>query len=299
MKKKKSLKINQGKLFFLFISPWLIGLVVFIIGPMLYSLYAAFCDWDGIFAPTFIGVNNFKRMFFSDNRFWNSLSNTMYFVTFSVPLNLIVSLLLAVALNSKYYFRSIYRAMFYLPSVLSGVAIFIVWKNMFNSQIGIFNYLLSIIGIQGPNWLTDPNWSMPSIIIMTVTFCGSMMLIFLAGLQDIPESVIEAAKIDGASALQFFAKITLPLLSPVIFYNLIMSIIGSLQVFSQPWIMTEGGPVESTYVYNMHLYHSAFRYGEMGYAAALAWVLFVIIMGFSLLTIRSSSLWVHSESKEG
>jgi len=286
------------KMFLTFISPWLIGFVFLTLGPMLYSLYMSFCKWDAITSPVFIGLTNFYKMFFVDQKFYLSLRNTLYFVLFSVPLNLVIALGLAVLLNMNYRGRSLFRAAFYLPSVIAGVAVYIVWSYLFNSTIGVINYFLSFVGIHGPNWLTDPIWSMPSIIIMTTTFCGGAMLIFLAGLQDIPESVIEAARVDGASKLKIFLKIKLPLLSPIIFLNLIMSIIGSLQIFAQPWVMTQGGPVDSTYVYGMLVYDSAFRFSEFGYASALAWFLFLIIMSLSLIIIKTSSAWVFSESAQ-
>lgn len=265
---------------------------------MLYSLYAAFCSWDGISEPVLIGLANFKQMFTEDDKFWTSVWNTLHFTVFSVPINLAVALLLAVALNQKHWGKSLFRALFYLPSVAAGVAIYIVWSNLYNPTVGIINYLLSFLGIQGPEWLLDPAWAMPSIIIMSITFCGSTMLIFLAGLQDIPETAYEAARLDGAGPFTMFFRITLPLLSPVIFYNLIMGLIGALQVFAQPWIMTQGGPIDATYVYGIHLYNNAFRYYNFGYACALAWMLFVLIMLLSLFVMRTSKSWVYSEASD-
>lgn len=294
-KHQSTLFKKEGRAFWVFISPWLIGFILLTFGPMLYSFYASFTNWNGIKAPEFIGLENYRRMFMDDEKFLISLKNTAVYTVISVPVNLIIALVLAILLNRPYRGRTIFRSLLYLPSVCAGVAIFIVWTNLFNPYQGFLNYLLSLIGITGPDWLQSPKWAMPSLILMNVTFCGSTMLIFLAGLQNVPEMLYEAAKVDGANTLHMFFKITLPMVSPVIFYNLIMSMISALQIFTQPMVMTEGGPIDATYVYGLHLYNNAFRYFDFGYSCALSWGLFLVIMLLSLGIIRSSNVWVYSE----
>lgn len=274
---------KSSLLFYLFISPWLLGFFLLTLGPMLFSLYTSFTQWNGISKPKFIGLLNFQHMLFKDGLFWKSVINTMYYAGISVPLDVIIALILAVILNKKLFGSYFFRTVFYLPSVVSGVAVYLVWWWLYDPKIGIFNYLLSLVGITGPNWLTDPNWAMPSMIIMSITSCGGAMLIFLAGLQDIPAEYYEAARIDGSSGLKTFFNITLPLLSPVIFFNVVMGIISGVQVFMQPWIMTNGGPLQATYVYSIHIYKTAFQYFDFAYASALAWVLFVLMLLISAI----------------
>lgn len=298
IKKKKcqsAILKKEERAFWIFISPWLIGFILLTFGPMLYSFYASFTNWNGIRAPEFIGLGNYKRMFMDDEKFLISLKNTTVYTCISVPINLMLALVLAVLLNRPYRGRTIFRSLLYLPSVCAGVAIFIVWTNLLNPYQGYLNYLLSLIGVKGPEWLQSPEWAMPSLILMNITFCGSTMLIFLAGLQNVPEMLYEAARVDGANSLHMFFKITLPMISPVIYYNLIMSMISALQIFTQPMVMTEGGPIDATYIYGLHLYNNAFRYFDFGYSCALSWGLFLVIMLLSLGIIRSSNVWVYSE----
>ncbi len=285
--------MNTSRMFYLFISPWLIGFVCFTIGPMLYSLYAAFSTWNGVSIPQFTGLDNIRQMLFGDELFWKSIGNTFYYALISVPLNMAIALFLANLLNKRMPFSYFFRSVFYLPSVVAGVAVYIVWAQLYNPIVGIFNDLLSLIGVQGPEWIWDEYWAMPSLIIMNIFTCGGQMLILLAGLQDISDEYYEAAALDGASAVQVFFQITLPLLTPVIFFNLIMGIINSLQIFVQPQVMTEGGPMYATYVYGLHLYKTAFKFFDFGYACTLAWGLFVIIMALSMFIFRSSKHWVH------
>lgn len=289
-------KRAEGIAFYLFISPWLIGFLLLSLAPMVYSLYTSFTNWDGIVAPSFTGLQNYKDLL-NDSLFYKSLLNTFYFAMVSVPLNLVVALFLAVMINAKHRGAYFFRSLFYLPSVASGVAIYIVWQRLFNSETGYINYFLSRLGIQGPNWLKDPKLAMFSIILMSVSFCGSQMLIFLAGLQDVPKTYYEAALIDGANRPTIFFRITLPLLSPVILFNLIIGIIGGLQVFTQPFVLTngEGTPAYSTFVYAMYIFRSAFTQHRFGYAGALAWIMFIIIMVLSMLVLLSSGKWVFQQ----
>jgi multiple sugar transport system permease protein len=285
--------------FYLFISPWLAGFFLLTVGPLLFSLYASFTRWTGISPPRLTGLANFREMFAIDDRFWKSLVNTFYFAGASVCLTLSVSLALARLVNRRLPGAYAFRAVFYLPSVVAGVALYMVWAWLYDANLGILNYLLALIGLRGPNWLLDPRWAMPSLVLMSATFCGGPMLIFLAGLQDVPQEYYEAARIDGASALRIFFVITLPLLTPVLFYNFVVGVIVAMQIFTEPFIMTVGGPMLATYTYGLHLYNTAFRYFNFGYASALAWVLFVIILALSLGIVASAGSWVHYEGGGG
>ena len=261
--------------------------------PMLYSLYASFADWNGVTQPIFAGIKNYVQMFTADELFWKSVINTLYFTLVSVPLNMIVTVVLAVLLNKRlpgFYF---FRAVFYLPSIIAGVAIYIAWSYLLNADTGIINYMLSKIGLNGVGWLSDPKYSMLSIILISITSCGGQMLIVLAGLQDIPKEYYEAALIDGAGSIRRFFNVTFPLLTHVIFFNMLMNIIAGLQIYTLPWIMTQGGPLYSTYVYGIHLYNNAFRYYNFGYSSALAWMLFIIILLISLIVFATSKFWVY------
>ncbi len=282
--------------FYLFILPWLLGFILLSLVPMLYSLFTSFTDWNGISDPVFTGLVNYRQIF-RDELFYTSFRNTLYFALVSVPLNLVLALVLAMLLNKDRLGTTFFRSVFYLPSVVSGVAIYIVWQRLFNSESGFINYALRLVGIEGPSWLRDPRVAMLSIILMSMAFCGSQMLIFLAGLQDIPRTYYEAAHLDGATPGQTFWRITLPLLSPVLLFNLIIGIIGGLQVFTQPFVLSngEGTPAYSTYVYAMGIYKTAFAQHRFGYASALAWVMFLVIMLVSVLVFRSSRLWVFEQ----
>lgn len=288
-------RVRDSVTFYLFISPWLAGFVLLTAGPLGYSLYASFTKWTGISPPQLNGLVNLRQMFFGDDRFWKSLTNTFYFVGASVCLTLIVSLFLARLVNRRLPGAYVFRTIFYLPSVVAGVALYMVWAWLYDANLGILNYLLSLIGLRGPNWLLDPRWAMPSLVLMSATFCGGPMLIFLAGLQDIPQEYYEAARIDGASALRIFLFITLPLLTPVLFYNFVVGVIMAMQIFTEPFVMTIGGPMLATYTYGLHLYNTAFRYFDFGYASALAWMLFLIIMVLSLGIVASARKWVYYE----
>ena len=259
---------------------------------MLYSLYASFTDWNGITAPVFSGIKNYVRVFTQDDLVGKSILNTLVFTLVSVPLNLVIGLVLATLLNKRYFASNFFRALFYMPSVIAGVAIYIAWTYLMNTNNGIFNLWLSRLGLEGVGWLTDPHWAMISIILVNATSCGGQMLIILAGLQDIPRDYYESAMLDGAGKLRQFFSITLPLLTPVVFFNVIMSIIAGLQVFTQPWILTQGGPLNATYVYGIHLYNNAFRYYQFGYSCALAWLLLVVVLGVTGLVFGSARRWV-------
>jgi multiple sugar transport system permease protein len=279
---------------YLFIMPWLIGMVFLTVGPMVASFVLSFSHYEILGPVTFIGLENYRDIFTDDRLFWQSMRNTFFYVMGSVPIRLILALALAVLLNMKFRGTRIFRTIFYLPSVTSGVAVATVWLWMFEPTYGVINNALRAVGIPGPPWLGSLTWAMPSIIIMSWIYIGSMMVIFLAGLQGIPRHLYEAAEIDGAGVWVQFRSITLPMLSPTIFFNLVMAIITSFQVFTNVYIMTRGGPANATLVYMLYLYNQAFRFIQMGYASALAWILFVVILLITLVQFRASG-WVYYE----
>ncbi|NLK07096.1 MAG: sugar ABC transporter permease [Firmicutes bacterium] len=285
--------------FHLYILPWLLGFMIFMLGPLIYSLILTFTDAQMYGEWNFIGLGNYKEMFANDPLFWKSLANTAYYAFVSVPLGLLVAFFLAVLLNMKLRGMAFFRTIFYLPSVTSGVAVILLWGWILNPSFGLLNYVLSIFSIQGPAWLSDPRWAMPAIILMNLWNVGPGMIIFLAGLQDIPESLYESASIDGAGWWTRTMRITVPLMTPTLFFNLIMGLIGAFQVFTQAYVLTGGGPMDATYVYLLHLYNNAFRYGRMAYGSALAWVLFGIILVLSLIVMGTSRRWVFYAGEGG
>jgi multiple sugar transport system permease protein len=282
----------------LFAAPWLIGFTVFFAYPVLASFYYSLCSYDAIRPPRFIGMENYRQLFFDDDLFWKSLGNTLYMVVFGLPVGLLASLVIAVLLNQKLKGIAFYRTVFYLPSITPVVATSILWLWLLNPEMGLINVALARFGITGPSWLTDPAWAKPALILMGLWGAGGGMVIYLAALQDIPESLYEAASLDGArSGTQFF-RITLPMLTPVILFNLIMGLIGSFQYFTQAYVMTRGGPQDSTTFYALHLFNRAFLDFKMGYASAMAWVLFIITLGAALFVYRSSARWVYYAGEE-
>lgn len=295
--KKATLARRETITAYLLISPWIVGFLVFTLGPMVASLVFSFTDYSIVKPAHFIGLQNFKTMLFSDYRFWHSLKVTLTFAAFAIPLGLVFGLLLALLLNAKVPGIAIWRTVYYTPSVVSGVAVAILWAYLFNPQYGVFNWLLSLVGVKGPGWLSSPQWALPALILMSLWGVGGGMIIYLAGLQGIPTTFYEAAEVDGANSIQKFFNITLPMISPVLFYNLIIGIIGTFQYFTNAYVMTAGGPVEATLFYNLYLYNNAFRYQALGYASALAWALFVIVLVLTMLVFRSSSIWVYYEGE--
>lgn len=294
-KKMKPLARKEAISAYLLISPWLVGFVVFTLGPMMASLVLSLTNYSVGKPIHFIGLSNYVNMLFNDYRFWHSLKVTLTYAIFAIPLGLIFGLFLALLLNSKVPGIAAWRTIYYTPSVVSGVAVAILWIYLFNPQYGIINWLLSLVNIKGPPWLASPQWALPALIVMSLWGVGGGMIIYLAGLQGIPTTFYEAAEVDGANTIQKFFNITLPMITPVLFYNLVIGIIATFQIFTNAYVMTAGGPVESTLFYNLNLYNYAFRYQEMGYASALAWALFVIVLVLTLLVFRSSAMWVYYE----
>ena len=277
-------------------APWIVGFLVFGGGPMLFSLVISFCDYDVLNPPAFTGTNNYQWMFTQDTLFPLALGNTLYMLI-GVPLGMAASLAIALLLNLKIRGIAVWRTFFYLPSIVPLVAASVLWIWIFNPEGGLINLILRGVGIGGPLWLQAPQWSKPALIIMGLWGAGGGMIIWLAGLKGINEQLYEAVAIDGANTWQKFVHITLPQLTPYIFFNLIMGLIGTFQIFSQAFIMTQGGPVNSTLFYVYHLFNNAFRYGHMGYASAMAWVLFVIVLGVTIVQWQLSKRWVHYEGE--
>ena len=279
---------------YFFLLPSLLAFATFIVFPVGASFYLAFTRYDILTPPRFIGTRNFEFMFTGDPLFWKVLGNTLYYSLIQVPLNIVCALGLALALNAKLRGVVIYRTLYFIPVVSSIIAVAIVWRWVYDADWGIANWLISYLGIPKQNWLYDPYLAMPSVILMNVwKNMGYNMVLFLAGLQGIPEVYYEAAKIDGARNWHLFRRITLPLLSPVMFFVVVISVINSFQVFGAIYIMTKGGPLDATNVLVYHLYFKAFNELQMGYAAALAWVLFSFLLLITLVQNRLSKGWVH------
>lgn len=277
---------------YLFISPWIIGMLVFTVFPMAFSLYISLTEWPILTAPKFILFQNYIDIF-KDEVFYNSIWVTAKYVLYTTVPVLCISLLLATFLNTIIFMRGFFRIIFYLPAVLPTVAVALVWSFIYNKDYGFINNVLRAVGISGPAWLSDPNIALISVSIMRIwTLCSINIILYLAGLQGVPRSYYEAALIDGANAYQKFTKITLPLISPVILFTLIMSIITSFQIFTSAMMLTKGGPIDSTRFYVLYLYDNAFSYFKMGYASALAWVLFAIILFFNFIVFKTSKKWV-------
>jgi multiple sugar transport system permease protein len=285
---------------YLCILPWLIGFICFTAGPMIAALGLSFTKWSMLAPPQLIGFGNFERALFKDPLFWTSLYNTAYLSFLSVPLQLFVALLVAIGLNQKLRAVSVFRTIFYLPSQMPVVANALLWLWIFQPDFGLANVLLNMVGLPPLRWLFDINLSKPSVLLITLwAGIGTPMIIFLAGLQGVPQELYEAANIDGANAMQRFRTITLPMLSPIIFFNLIIGIIASFQAyFTLVFVATQGGPANSTLIYIIYIYFKAFQDFDMGYAASLAWLLFLIVLVLTGINFGLARLWVHSEGGE-
>ncbi|NIA14841.1 MAG: ABC transporter permease subunit [Nitrospiraceae bacterium] len=276
-----------------FISPWIVGFTVFTVFPFLASIYLSFTHYNILSAPQWTGLSNYERLFYEDPLFWKSLWVTLKYTVVAVPLMVGVGVALAMLLNAEIAGMSVYRTVFYIPSIVPLVATSVVFVWILNPQIGLVNTLLGTVGIVGPAWLQDPRWAFWALVLMSLWTAGGSMIIYLAGLKNVPRSLYEAALIDGANAFQRARHITLPMLSPVIFFTLVMGVIGSFQYFTQAFIMTKGGPENSTHFYALYLFNRAWRYLDMGYASAMAWVLFVMIMALTLIIFGTHGRWVH------
>ncbi|MFD1676237.1 carbohydrate ABC transporter permease [Alicyclobacillus fodiniaquatilis] len=293
MKRQTASKYDKSAM--LFLLPWFIGLVGLTLGPMIASLYLSFTDFDLLQAPKWTGLENYKNILTSDPMFMSSVRVTAIYVVTSVPLRLAFALFVAILLKRKIKGIGIYRAAYYIPSLMGGsIAISIMWRNIFG-QSGLINKAIGVLGIHGPDWLGDPHYALFVLSLLSVWQFGSTMVIFLAGLQQIPDSYYDASSIDGASKFQQFLSITVPMLSPVIFFNLIMAVIEGFMQFTQAFVITNGGPLNSTLLFALYLYQKAFTDFQMGYASALAWILLVMVGILTALIFMTSKLWVHYE----
>lgn len=282
---------------YLCISPWLISFVVLTAGAMLFGLMLAFFETDLLSEFKFVGLRNFGSLF-TDELFKKSLSNTAYYTFTTVPLSTVAAFIMALILNQGVWGQGVFRTIYYLPSVVSGVAVSIIWIWLFSPQKGLINAFLAIFGISpGPRWFYSEQWAMPGLIIMSLWGVGGAMLIYLAGLQGIPKELYEAVDIDGAGPFRRLLNITVPLMTPTIFFNVIMNIIGSFQVFTSAFIATQGGPNNATLTLVLYLYRKGFQQFRFGYASTVSWALLVIILIFTALVFRSSSMWVYYESE--
>ena len=290
---KTKMAIREAREGYLFILPWIIGYLVFRLGPLLFSFLLSFTNFKGAGMPDWIGTQNYQYMFTQDPRFLDSLRATFLFVGGFLPLSLIFGLAVAVLMNQQVRGITVFRAIYYLPSVTTGVAVAMLWQFVFHKQYGVLNAILSLIGVRRIGWLVDPQWVMPAFIIMALWGIGGTMIIYLAGLQAIPTELYEAASIDGANRAQQFGSITLPMLSPTIFFNLVTGLIGAFQIFENAYIMTSGGPNYATYFFGLNIYYTAFRSLQFGYASTLAWILFLIIITLTLLVFGTSRRWVY------
>lgn len=283
---------------YLFASPWLIGFFIFTLGPFIAAFWISLHSWDILTPMRFIGINNYKILL-ADPLFWKSLRVTLVYAAAGLPLQLGLALLLAVLVNGKHVINYAYRAIFFLPAVSSGVATAILWRWMFNPEFGLINFGIRSVGLPPPPWLSSTDWALPAIILMSLWGVGSTMLIYLAGLQSIPEHLYESAAIDGANLWTKFRFITLPMMSSTIFFTFIIGIINSFQVFTQVYVLTSGGPDNSTLFYVLYMYQRSFQAFKMGYASALAWVLFLLILAITLIQFKLAGRWVYYESGEG
>ncbi|WP_341457355.1 sugar ABC transporter permease [Fastidiosipila sanguinis] len=302
MSKRKDAKKNRlysRSTPYLFLLPWFIGLILFTAGPLLMSLIMSFFNWPVIGSPEFVGLNNYVTMFTQDPQFWSSLKITMLFTVIFVPLKLVLALVLALIISKNIKGATAFRVAFYLPTVISSVAVSIIFDWMLNSEFGIINYLLSLIGIKGPDWLNNPSSAFAALIMASIWSVGSLMLVFYTALKGVPIDVYEAATIDGASEMRQFFSITLPLITPTILFNTVTSIITTLQSLDLVMLLTKGGPLRSTHMYGLFVYNNAFDKHKLGYAAANAWVMFIIIMILTALVFKSSDFWVYTKKKGG
>ena len=290
-----SVRRTEARAGYLFAMPWFIGFGVFLAYPILASIYFSFTEYSVLKPPIWVGGENYSTLF-SDEVFWKTLGNTLFFAALYVPLAAVVAFGLALLLNSRVRFMAVYRTVFFVPSLVPVVSLVILWLWLFNGEHGLVNTALAWLHLPAPDWLGSPGWSKPAIVLMSLWGVGNAMVIYLAGLQEVPQQLYEAAELDGASAWQKTRSVTIPLVSPVILFNVVMSIITSLQIFTQPYVMSEdGSPARSIYFYSMYLFDNAFKYHKMGYASAMAWIMFLVIFFLTLLALKFSEKRVHYE----
>lgn len=295
-KKLTGMERRSARNFYIYTLPWLIGFLVLTAYPMIFSFWLMFTDTGLAGDGKFIGLENWKYAFSMDPLFLKSFGNTLKYVLLFVPLSAILAFTVGLLLSRKIRFVGFFRTVFYIPYITSGVATIILMGWIFNADFGMVNYLLSLLGIQGPNWLGAPGTAMFTIVLMSLWTIGNNIIIMLSGIQDIPKSYYESASIDGASELRCVFSITLPLSTPTIYFNLIVSTIAAFQIFQQPYILTAGGPLNATYTVAMHLFNNAFKYSKMGYGSMIAWALFIVIMALTVIIQKTSSKWVFYDT---
>lgn len=297
LKKRQSRENVYG---YIFILPWIIGMLCFTLGPMIFSLVTSFADYN-MLKIDFIGIDNYVNMLTRDQLFWKSFQNTLIYAVMNIPLVTVGGVIVAVILNKSIFGLRTFRTIYYLPSIMVGVGTYFLWMLMLDPSNGIVNSILALIGIKGPAWLTDPNWTKPAIVLMHLWGLGGQMLLYLARLQSIPQDYYEAAALDGAGKFRQFTKITVPLLSPIIFYNLTIGIIGAFQVFQEGYIFSggSGNPAGSLLFYNLNVWNQAFKNFNTGYANAMCWFLFVIVMILTVINQKVSQKWVFYEGGDG
>ncbi|WP_088006154.1 carbohydrate ABC transporter permease [Indiicoccus explosivorum] len=291
-------KQKEGLAGYIFVMPFIVGFIALTGGPLVFSFIASFTNYNVASDMEFIGIENYAQLFTADQIFMTALWNTVYFVLFSVPLTTLGALFLAALLNQDVPGMRVFRTIYYLPAVLSGVGVYLLWMQLLDPTTGLINIALGWFGIDGPNWLFDPDWTKPSLILMKMWSVGGSMLLYLASMQGISKSLYEAAEIDGASGWKKFIFITVPMVTPIIFFDLVTSTIGAFQIFQEAYVMTsngEGGPANSLLFYNLYLWNKAFEAFDMGYAMAMSWVLFVIVFVITIFNLKLAPRWVHYE----
>lgn len=296
--KPGTLAKRRERWFYLLVSPWIVGFVLFQGGPLLGAFALSLGEWPFPNPPSFVGLGHFQAMF-SDRLLWKTLFNSAYYALGTVPPGIGLGLLLALLLNRAGRIAALFRTIFFLPIVVSSVALTLLWGWIFNPRFGLANQLLALVGVQGPGWFYDENWAMPALILMSLWLLGVNMVIYLAGLQNIPPELHEAAALDGAGRWGRFRHVTWPMLSPVTFYLLIVNFIGSFQVFTPSYILTQGGPNNATLTLPLYIYFNAFSWGKLGYASAIAVVLFVVVMGLTYWQFRVADRWVFYAGGRG
>lgn len=277
------------------ITPLTLGLTIWVLFPMGLSFVTSLTDWDMISKAKFVGLKNYIDLFSGDQLFMQSVKVTFYYTLLSVPLQLMAAFGVSLLLNSNVRGLGVFRTLFYLPSLLPGVVVSVIWLWLYNKQYGLLNAALGGLGFDKIDWINSPELVIPSLVIMSIWSVGNVVVIFLAGLQGIPKTLLEAVEIDGGNAWHSFRNVILPLMSPIILYNLIIGIIKSLQLFTEPYIMTGGGPMNASLTFVLLIYNNAFKYGKMGIANAMAWALFVLTIGLSYVIFRTSAAWTFSE----
>ncbi|RYG86519.1 sugar ABC transporter permease [bacterium] len=288
-----SQRVRRNLVGYAFVSPWIVGFLVFTLWPFLRSIQLSFTRYNIVSPPRPVGLANYRILLTDDPMFWKSLQVTLTYTVMSVPLGILAGVGIALLLNIEIKGMAIWRTVFYLPSVVPAVAGSLLFVWIFNPQVGLINVVLRTFGIIGPSWLTDPKWALPSLVIHSLWGVGGSMVIYLAGLKDVPRELLESSTLDGANAWHRTRRITLPLLTPVIFFNLVMGVIGAFGTFTNAYIMTNGGPDGATMFYALYLYQRAWLYLDMGYASAMAWVLFAIVVTLTAVVFRTGRRWVH------